>query len=77
MRRAGVVLAFVMTMAAASMVAQHGYSPAEVAEVIGTAVEYRVSEVANRNAGVIAKLPKAQLATLAKQGERPAAKRGP
>lgn len=39
-------------------------APAEVAEVIGTAVEYRVSEVADRNAGVIAKLSKARLATL-------------
>jgi amidase len=52
-------------------------TPTEVAEVIGTGVEYRVSEVANRNAGVIAKLPKARLATLAKQAERRAAKAGP
>jgi putative heme-binding domain-containing protein len=32
MWRAGVVLAFAMNVAVASMVAQHGYSPAEVAE---------------------------------------------
>lgn len=41
----------------------HLTSP-ELAEVIGTAVEYRISEVANRNAGVVAKLSKARLATL-------------
>ncbi len=52
-------------------------TPNEVAEVIGTAVEYRVSEVANRNAGVIAKLPKARLATLATQAEGRAARSGP
>jgi acetamidase/formamidase len=47
-------------------------TPSEVAEVIGTAVEYRVSEVADRNAGVVAKLAKARLATLVRSaGERP------
>jgi acetamidase/formamidase len=46
-------------------------APSEVAEVIGTAVEYRVSEVADRNAGVVAKLAKARLATLIRYADRP------
>jgi acetamidase/formamidase len=45
-------------------------TPSEVAEVIGTAVEYRISEVADRNAGVVAKLSKARLATLIRYAER-------
>jgi acetamidase/formamidase len=57
---------------AAWLTRDYHLTPAEVAEVIGTAVEYRVSEIADRNAGVIAKLPKARLATLIKYaGERP------
>jgi acetamidase/formamidase len=48
---------------------EHDYhlTSSEVAEVIGTAVEYRISEVADRNAGVVAKLAKARLATLTKE----------
>jgi acetamidase/formamidase len=49
----------------------------EVAEVMGTAVEYRISEVADRNAGVVAKLSKARLATLTRQAEGPHARSGP
>jgi hypothetical protein len=36
----------------------------EIAEVLGSAAEYRVSEVADRNAGVVLKINKARLQTL-------------
>ena len=39
--------------------------PAEVAELFGTAAEYRVSEVADRNAGVVLKINKERLKGLA------------
>ena len=39
-------------------------TPSEVAQVLGTAAEYHVSEVADRNAGVVLKISKARLATL-------------
>ena len=39
--------------------------PAEVAELFGTAAEYRVSEVADRNAGVVLKINKERLKDLA------------
>ncbi len=35
--------------------------PAEIAELLGTAAEYRVSEVADRNAGVVLKISKERL----------------
>jgi hypothetical protein len=35
---------------------------------MGTAVEYRISEVADRNAGVVAKISKERLAKLAEGG---------
>lgn len=47
-------------------------TPSELAEVMGTAVEYRISEVADRNAGVVAKLSKARLSTLSGSGKTPA-----
>jgi acetamidase/formamidase len=53
---------------AAWLVRDYHLTPAEVAEVTGTAVEYRISEVADRNAGVVAKLSKDRLATLSKAG---------
>ena len=39
-------------------------SYAEVAEVLGTSAEYKVSEVADRNAGVVLKVNKERLQTL-------------
>jgi amidase len=51
-------------------------TPAEIAEVMGTAVEYRISEVADRNAGVVAKLSKARLATLTGDSAKPASSAG-
>jgi amidase len=41
-------------------------TPSEIAQVLGTAAEYHVSEVADRNAGMILKIKKARLATLTK-----------
>jgi amidase len=39
-------------------------TPAEIAELFGSAAEYRISEVADRNAGVVLKINKARLKTL-------------
>jgi amidase len=39
-------------------------TPSEVAQVLGTAAEYRISEVADRNAGVVLKISKDRLAVL-------------
>jgi len=39
-------------------------TPSEVAEVLGTSAEYRVSEVADRNVGVVIKISKERLAGL-------------
>jgi len=44
-------------------------TPSEIAQVLGTAAEYRVSEVADRNAGIVLKLNKERLRPL-----KPAAK---
>jgi amidase len=41
-------------------------TPSEIAQVLGTAAEYHVSEVADRNAGVVLKMSKGRLATLTK-----------
>lgn len=41
-------------------------TPSEVAEVLGTSAEYRVSEVADRNAGVVIKISKERLKGLEK-----------
>jgi hypothetical protein len=40
---------------------KYGLTPSEVAEVMGTSAEYKVSEVADRNAGVVVKINKARL----------------
>jgi amidase len=39
-------------------------TPPEIAQVLGTAVEYSVNEVADRNVGIVAKIRKERLATL-------------
>ena len=39
-------------------------TPPEIAELFGTASEYRISEVADRNAGVVLKINKERLKTL-------------
>jgi acetamidase/formamidase len=44
---------------------EYKLTPSEVAQVLGTSAEYRVSEVADRNAGVVIKINKERLAGLA------------
>lgn len=44
---------------------EYKLTPAETAELFGSAAEYRISEVADRNAGVVLKISKARLKTLA------------
>jgi acetamidase/formamidase len=39
-------------------------TPSEVAEVLGTAADYKVSEAADRNAGVVLKINKERLQSL-------------
>jgi acetamidase/formamidase len=39
-------------------------TPSEIAQVLGTAAEYKVSEVADRNSGIVLKLSKERLRTL-------------
>jgi acetamidase/formamidase len=39
-------------------------TPSEVAQVLGTSAEYKVSEVADRNAGMVLKISKERLANL-------------
>ena len=41
-------------------------TPSEIAQVLGTSIEYSIGEVADRNASVIARLNKQRLATLSK-----------
>jgi len=41
-------------------------TPSEIAQVLGTAAEYHVNEVADRNADMVLKISKARLATLVK-----------
>jgi amidase len=43
---------------------KYALTPPEVAEVLGTAAEYKVSEVAYRDAGVVLKINKERLQTL-------------
>jgi acetamidase/formamidase len=49
----------------------YGLTPSEIAQVLGTSVEYVISEVADRNAGMVAKLNKQLLAGLAKSPPKP------
>ena len=48
------------------LVDSYQLTPSEVAEVLGTLAEYKVSEVADRNAGVVLKLNKDRLRGLGK-----------
>lgn len=50
---------------AAWLTEKYGLTPSEVAEVLGTSAEYKVSEVADRNAGVVLKINKDKLKDLA------------
>jgi acetamidase/formamidase len=44
-------------------------TPSEVAQVLGTSAEYKVSEVADRNAGIVLKINKARLQALTPAGK--------
>ncbi len=44
--------------------ADYKLNSAEIAEVLGTAIEYSINEVADRNAGIVAKIRKDRLAAL-------------
>jgi amidase len=45
----------------------YGLTPSEIAQVLGTSVQLNINEVADRNAGVVAKLSKQRLVVLAKK----------
>lgn len=45
----------------------YGLTPSEIAQVLGTSVQLNISEVADRNAGVAAKLNKARLQPLSRK----------
>ena len=47
----------------------YALTPSEVAQVIGTAAEYRISEVADRNSGIVLKIDKARLQGLSRPAE--------
>ena len=44
---------------------EYKLTPSEVAQVLGTSAEYKVSEVADRNAGMVLKINKERLKSLA------------
>lgn len=52
----------------------YGLTASEIAEVLGSSAEYVVSEVADRNAGIVAKLNKQRLAGLTKSPPKPDSK---
>ena len=43
---------------------QYKLTPSEASQFLGVAADYHVSEVADRNAGVVLKIAKAKLSTL-------------
>ena len=47
---------------------EYKLTPSEVAQVLGTSAEYKVSEVADRNAGIVLKINKERLKSLASAG---------
>ncbi|HEV2380070.1 MAG TPA: acetamidase/formamidase family protein [Terriglobia bacterium] len=51
---------------------QYKLTPSEVAQVMGTSAEYKVSEVADRNAGIVLKINKERLQTLTSADSGPA-----
>ena len=45
----------------------YGLTPSEIAQVVGTSARFSISEVADRNAGIAAKLSKVSLQVLSKK----------
>jgi hypothetical protein len=54
---------------AAWLAEDYKLSPSEIAQVIGASAEYRVSEVADRNAGVVLKIKRKYLQPLSAAGK--------
>jgi acetamidase/formamidase len=50
---------------AAWLTEKYKLTPSEVAQVLGTSAEYKVSEVADRNAGIVLRINKERLKSLA------------
>ena len=50
----------------------YSLTPSEVAQVLGTSAEFSIGEVADRNAGVAAKLKKSALANIPRAEKKPA-----
>jgi len=48
---------------------EYKLTPSEAAQVLGTSAEYKVSEVADRNAGIVLKINKERLKSLASAGK--------
>ncbi len=48
---------------------EYKLTPSEVAQVLGTSAEYKVSEVADRNAGIVLKISKERLKALSSAGK--------
>jgi amidase len=46
------------------LTSEYQLTPSEMAQVLGTAAEYKVSEVADRNAGIVLKISKERLSAL-------------
>jgi acetamidase/formamidase len=55
---------FATSNMAAWLADDYKLTPSEIAQVMGTASEYRVSEVADRNAGMVMRISKDRLRTL-------------
>ena len=49
----------------------YGLTPSELAQVLGTSAEYKVSEVADRNAGIVLKINKERLHALTPAKPKP------
>jgi amidase len=48
---------------------EYPLTPSEVAQVLSTSAEYKVSKVADRNAGIVLKINKERLKSLASAGK--------
>lgn len=48
---------------------EYALTPSETAQVLGTAAEYKVNEVADRNAGVVLRINRQRLAGLIKKNK--------
>ena len=49
---------------------KYALTPSEIAQVLGTSAEYKISEVADRNAGIVLMIKKERLQVLAPAAEK-------